>query len=41
MKIIKVLAFTMLFNIIALAQNSDDIVGLWYSQPMQKIELRL
>ena len=29
--IIKVLAFTMLFNIIALAQNSDDIVGLWYS----------
>ena len=27
--IIKVLAFTMLFNIIALAQNSDDIVGLW------------
>ncbi|WP_242004887.1 DUF2147 domain-containing protein [Brachyspira pilosicoli] len=29
--IIKVLAFTMLFNIIALAQNADDIVGLWYS----------
>ena len=29
--IIKVLASTMLFNIIALAQNSDDIVGLWYS----------
>lgn len=31
-KIITILIFTFLFNVLAFAQNADDITGLWYSQ---------
>lgn len=31
-KIITILVFTFVFNVLAFAQNADDITGLWYSQ---------
>ncbi|OEJ13571.1 hypothetical protein BFL38_02140 [Brachyspira hampsonii] len=31
-KIITILIFTFVFNVLAFSQNADDITGLWYSQ---------